>query len=152
MILMIFALWLILNGRITTEIVLLGLLLTGALSWFCYRVLDYSLKQGIRLIKKLPIFLRYFYVLMVEIIKANFRMMAIVLNRNRPVSQTMVYFDVDLHTDWGKTLLANSITLTPGTITVSVDENRFTVHCMSREMISGIHYSQFMQLIQRLEA
>ena len=49
-------------------------------------------------------------------------------------------------------IMANSITLTPGTITASVDGNTYTVHCLSREMIDGIESSTFVRLLQKLEA
>ena len=47
--------------------------------------------------------------------------------------------------------LANSITLTPGTITISLDDGLFTVHCLDKSMAEGIADSRFVRLLQRIE-
>ena len=62
-----------------------------------------------------------------------------------------VYFDTDLKTGTAKMLLANSITLTPGTITVSVEGNRFCVHCLDRELADGVEDSVFVELLKEME-
>lgn len=51
-----------------------------------------------------------------------------------------------------KVILANSITLTPGTITVSVEGDVFCVHCLDKELAEGIENSVFVQLLERMEA
>ena len=48
-------------------------------------------------------------------------------------------------------LLANSITLTPGTITVSVEGNRFCVHCLDWELADGVEDSVFVELLKEME-
>ena len=47
---------------------------------------------------------------------------------------------------------ANSITLTPGTITVSLTDNEYTVHCLDKELAEGISSSVFVKLLTKLEA
>ena len=49
-------------------------------------------------------------------------------------------------------ILANSITLTPGTITVSLEDNRFCVHCLDRELAEGMENSVFVELLKKMEA
>ena len=49
-------------------------------------------------------------------------------------------------------ILANSITLTPGTITVSLEGNDFYVHCLDKEFAEGIDSSAFVELLQKMEA
>ena len=63
-----------------------------------------------------------------------------------------MYFNTDLKTGLAKVLLANSITLTPGTITVSVEDNRFCVHCLDRELAEGLEDSAFVELLKEIEA
>ena len=48
-------------------------------------------------------------------------------------------------------LLANSITLTPGTITVSVEDDRFCVHCLDKELAEGMEDSVFVKLLEEME-
>ena len=64
----------------------------------------------------------------------------------------IVYFDTDFKTGIAKVFLANSITLTPGTITVSVEENRFCVHCLDKELAEGLEDSVFVELLREMEA
>ena len=61
-------------------------------------------------------------------------------------------FRTDLKTDYGKFLLANSITLTPGTITVQVEGDRLTVHCLDKSMLDTSPDGTFQRWIRRLEA
>ena len=128
---MIFVLWLVFNGRITLEIVLLGLLFTAVFALFLAKFLDYRPKDNVRTLRRVVLGVIYVAVLIREIVKSNFVMLNIIFDKEVPVKQTLVTFDVDLKTDFCRMMLANSITLTPGTITVNTDGNRFTVHCLS---------------------
>ncbi|MBQ8547563.1 MAG: Na+/H+ antiporter subunit E, partial [Lachnospiraceae bacterium] len=56
-----------------------------------------------------------------------------------------------LKTDLARTVLANSITLTPGTITVELTEDEFKVHCLDKEMAEGIEDSVFVRLLLKME-
>ncbi|MDJ0973087.1 MAG: Na+/H+ antiporter subunit E [Planctomycetota bacterium] len=57
----------------------------------------------------------------------------------RPVEPRMIRFKAELDSDYGRVLLANSITLTPGTVTVEVgDDNVYVVHAISPEAAQGI--------------
>lgn len=149
---LIFGLWLVFNGRITLEIVLLGLLFTAVFALFLAKFLDYRPKDNVRTLRRVVLGVVYVAVLIREIVKSNFVMLNIIFDKDVPVKQTLVTFDVDLKTDFCRMLLANSITLTPGTITVSTEGNRFTVHCLSEEMIEGIESGCFMRLLWKMEA
>ena len=52
----------------------------------------------------------------------------------------------------GKSMLANSITLTPGTITVDLKDGEYLVHCYDKSMGDGIDESGFVTLLRKLEA
>jgi len=151
MFLLFFLIWIILNARITLEVCIIGLLVAGAgYAFSCYS-LGWSPKHDLRLIKKSGIIVHYICVLIVEIIKSSLAIIRIIFNSKRPVRQALVTFETDLKTPVARALLANSITLTPGTITVSVDGSCYTVHCLDRGMIEGIQESKFVQLLRRLE-
>ena len=49
-------------------------------------------------------------------------------------------------------VLANSITLTPGTITVNLEGNEFYVHCLDKEFAEGMEQSIFVELLEKMEA
>ena len=63
----------------------------------------------------------------------------------------MVFFDVDIESEFLRFVLANSITLTPGTITVDVDDNHFCVHALDYTMAEDIENSVFVKLLVKME-
>ena len=149
---LIFAAWLILNGRITLEICVLGLVLSAALFWFLCRFLDYSLEKELRFWRLSPLLVRYLGVLIREIVKANLEVLGLVLSPELEPEPALVYFTTDLSSDLAKAMLANSITLTPGTITVSMEGSRFCVHCLDRKFGEGLENSSFVQRLREMEA
>ena len=64
-------LWIVFNGRITVEILLIGTFLCAALFAFCCRFLGYSVKKDVRFVRLLPIAVQYVVILIAEILKAN---------------------------------------------------------------------------------
>ena len=68
-----------------------------------------------------------------EIMVAAWDVSKRILNPRLPISPTLVEFSPSQTTDTGLVIHANSITLTPGTISVEVEPGRFLVHALSRE-------------------
>ena len=147
-----FFVWIILNGRITVEIVIFGLILSAVLFYFICRFMDYSMKKELMLFHLIPLFFQYFYVLIQEIVKANLCVLKIIISPEIQPEPALVYFGTDLQSELSKVILANSITLTPGTITVSLEDNRFCVHCLDRELAEGMESSVFVELLKKMEA
>lgn len=145
------AVWLILNGKVTAEICIFGVLISAALFYFMCRYMEYSFKKELLLFRLIPLFVRYFGVLIKEIVKANVCVLKIILSPELQPEPAFVYFDTDFKTGLARVLLANSITLTPGTITVSVEENTFCVHCLDRELAEGMEDSVFVKLLEEME-
>jgi multicomponent Na+:H+ antiporter subunit E len=67
-------------------------------------------------------------VFITALIKANFHVAKIVLSPKLPINPGIVEFETNLKSDFAKMVLANSITLTPGTFTVDIVENRYYIH------------------------
>lgn len=152
MAILLFAFWLILNGRITWEIVLIGLVLSGAITWLMNILFGYSPKKDLKVLKKIPLFLKYLAVLLWEIIKANLAVIGVILKGNKAVEPYLVSFESGLKYKATRFLLANSITLTPGTITVEIkDEDTFIVHCLRRDLLDFSEDSTFLRLLHKLE-
>lgn len=151
MFLLLLAVWLILNGKVTVEICALGVLICAALFYFMCRYMEYSLRKELLLFRLTPLFIRYFWVLVKEIVKANVCVLKIILSPQLEPEPAFVYFDTDFKTGMAKVVLANSITLTPGTITVSVEDDRFCVHCLDRELAEGMADSVFVELLREME-
>lgn len=83
-----------------------------------------------------PQMLAYVAWLLVEIVKANTAVIARVLGPLHAIDPALVRLRTSARTDLGKALFANSITLTPGTVTVGVSGQRVLVHALVREHAS----------------
>ena len=151
MFLLLFCVWVILNGRITMEICILGILVSAAIFAFLCRFLDYSVKKELLLFRLFPLFVRYLWVLVEEIVKANVCVLKIILSPELQPEPAVVYFDTRLRSGTARVMLADSITLTPGTITVSLEGNHYCVHCLDRELAQGLEDSVFVELLEEME-
>ncbi len=152
MYLLLYCFWVILNGRLTAEIALLGLAVVGAVGALAFVLFGYTPRREWRIDRKLPLFICYIFVLLREILKANWAVLGFIVNEHRAIEPTLVTFTTGLKTRFGRFMLANSITLTPGTITVKMDGDRLTVHCLKRSMLDTSADSVFARWISRLEA
>lgn len=146
-----FLAWIIFNGRLTVEIVLFGIAISGAVFFFMCKFMDYSFRKELNFYKKVPIFLQYCFVLLKEIVLANLTVCRMVLTRKEVVEPVLVHVSTSLKTDLAKTLLANAITLTPGTITVSVTGQKLLVHCLDKSLSQGMEDSEIVRILEKLE-
>ena len=81
-----------------------------------------------------PQTLSYFGWLFVEIIKANIAVVRAVLSPEMTVSPTLTRIPTPQKTDIGKVMFANSITLTPGTVSVDIQDDHILVHALLSNM------------------
>lgn len=146
-----FLIWIIFNGQFTLEIAALGAVIAGAMYIFICKFMNYSPKTDLILLKKLIYILQYLFILIKEIIKANYLVIKMIMTSRYELEPAIVRFKVDLKTVPARIMLANSITLTPGTITVSLEGNEYVVHCLDRELAEGIDTSVFVTLLKKLE-
>mgnify|MGYP000790644968 CR=1 FL=1 len=146
-----FLIWVIFNGQLTLEIAAFGAVIAGVIYWFLCKFLNYSPKTDLILCKKLFQVLYYVFVLVKEIIKANFAVIKMIMSSRYEIEPAVVKFKTDLKTTTARILLANSITLTPGTITVSLENDEYVVHCLDKSLAEGINSSIFVTLLRKLE-
>ena len=95
---------------------------------------------------------RYLGYLLVEMLKAGFVVMRLVYSRGRNMRPVLVWFDVPLEDDRAQAILANSITLTAGTITVTAADGRMCVHALDESLAAGIEDSEFQRRLEKMEA
>ncbi len=143
--------WIILNGKITTEILIFGVVLAAAIFWFMCKFLDYSPKYEMFVAKNFFWILTYFVVLVIEMLKSAIAVYKRVYSKKIEIQPQMVFFDVDIKSEFLRFVLANSITLTPGTITVDVDDNHFCVHALDYTLAEGIEDSVFIKMLKIME-
>lgn len=151
MFLLFFLIWIIFNGQLTWEIAAFGIVIAAAMYLFICKFMGYNPKMDLLLGRKLMMILQYVFVLLKEIVKANYAVMKMILSSRYEIEPVIVKFKTDLKTAPARILLANSITLTPGTITVSLEGDEYVVHCLDKELAKGINSSIFVTLLSRLE-
>ena len=144
-----FLLWIVLNGRITLEIVLFGIAVTALIYTFIIKVLGYSVYSDIRIAKNIPIGVVYILNLVWEVIKASVTVIGAALTPGVHPDPVLVEFHSGLPGNFLNVLLANSITLTPGTITVFREGDHFVIHALRREYAEGLSESSFVKLLRR---
>jgi multicomponent Na+:H+ antiporter subunit E len=153
MFLFLFVLWVVFNGRIGIDVILLGLAVSGAIEWFAMRYCKWYVTKDWRWGKFLPAFGRYCVLLVKEIFAANWAVIKLILDPKleEKIHPQMVRFPCDYKSDIMKALLANSITLTPGTITVRIRSDHFIIHALTPEMGENLEQSSFYQACNKLD-
>ena len=151
MLLLFFVAWIIFNGKITLEIAIFGVVISCAVFAFVCKFMGYSKEKERALYKKLPFFCKYVGLLVKEIVKANLAVCHLILSRRSVVEPVLVKVPVKLKTESAKVALANSITLTPGTITVSLTDQELLVHCLDKSFAEGMENSEFVKLLEAME-
>lgn len=148
-----FALWLIFNGRFTVELALFGLAISLALTAFVRRFMlkDWSFRKEVSILRKTPAFLRYCWLLVKEITLANEQVLHLILSNRREVQPKLATFKTKLVSPVSRVILADCITLTPGTITVSLEDDTYVVHCLDESFEEGLVDSSFEKRLSVLE-
>lgn len=151
MYLLFFLIWIIFNGNITPEIVVFGLIIAAFMYVFVCKFMNFSFRKDKLYCGKLFRILQYICVLIWEIIKANFAVIRLITSSRYELEPVLVHFRTSLKSRQARIVLANSITLTPGTITVTLENDEYVVHCLDRELAQGMNHSVFVELLEKLE-
>ncbi|MGX1196267.1 Na+/H+ antiporter subunit E [Parvibaculum sp.] len=125
------ALWLTLSGHFTPFLLAMGLasvLFTVYLAARMRLLDDEAVPVQLR-----PALVLYWVWLAVEIFKASVAVCRVILAREMKLSQQLIRVPWNQSTEMGRTIFANSITLTPGTITVETGKDAFLVHALTED-------------------
>lgn len=146
-----YLLWILFNGRITAEILLIGLPLCALLYLFTVKFLDITPKKELARLKKLPRILLYLLYLLKEVILSAWHVMKLIWDPKAKIQPELRTFDTRLKTEEANVILSDSITLTPGTITVYAQDGRLTVHCLDTSTGEGIEDNEMLHRVAALE-
>lgn len=124
--------WLLLNARITLEILLIGLPVTAAIYIVSCRLLGYGVKRDIRSFSLIFYALRYVCVLFWNVLVCNLEVTRIILSRRVDIEPGLIFFRPRLESPAARFILANSITLTPGTYTIGLRDGEYCIHVLDR--------------------
>ena len=87
-----------------------------------------------------------------EVVKANWQVAKVILNPKLPISPRLISAPANQKTVVGQVMYANSITLTPGTISLDVRENQILVHALTQEAADGVLSGDMGRRIAAMEA
>lgn len=141
--------WFLLSGHTESLILALGAASVAGVTWLALRM-DLADKEGhpVHLTLRAPFFWVW---LLWEIVKANLRVISIILDPKLPISPRIFSVPVSQKSDIGRVLYANSITLTPGTISLEVTKNEISVHALTRAGEEGLRDGKMDRLVSAVE-
>lgn len=139
-----FLFWVILSGKFEMKYLTIGLVSAVVIAIITRPLLvipcEESEVYNCRSVFDLPWFklAAYFPWLIIQIIVANIQVAMIILHPKLPIDPSIVVFRKKLPNPVAHLTLANSITLTPGTVTVDIDNDKYYVHALSREAAESL--------------
>jgi len=145
-----FAFWLLLSGHYTPFLLIAGLASALAVTWFSDRMMAVLDREGH------PVHLGrgalvYWPWLLWEIAKAAWDVTKRILSPSLPISPTLIRVKARQKTDVGRVIYANSITLTPGTISMVMEDDEILVHALTREGAEGLESGDMDRRVCRCE-
>ncbi len=140
--------WLLLSGHYTALILSLGGLSVLIVTWFIRRMDRVDGELGVLPMR--PRLLYYLLWLMWQVVLSNIDLVRRIWDPTLPIRPTWQRLDIKVTSVPAKTLYANSITLTPGTLTTDVREDHFLVHSLSPDGIAELRKGGMEKQIQRL--
>lgn len=127
---LLFGFWVLLNGKWTMEIALVGLVVCAALYAFMVAFMGYSPRREWAVVRRLGHIAAYACYLVGEVFKSAWAVIKLIWSPKLLAEPKLFSFHTQLRTEPGKVVLANSITMTPGTITVDVRKDKLLIHCL----------------------
>jgi multicomponent Na+:H+ antiporter subunit E len=133
-----FAFWALLSGKFDAFHLTLGAICSVIIGYLFHDLLFVNVRVGdISTIAWR--FILYIPWLLHQILMSNLHVAALVLNPKMPINPRILTFKTKLESDISSVTLANSITLTPGTITMDIKDGLFYVHALSEKVAEDLH-------------
>lgn len=129
--LILFLFWVALSGNLKWPQLVVGFAAAIFITYFNRNLLITSADRPPVRLRTVIWLVGYFFRLIYDIIIANFQVAWLVLHPRMPIEPNMVPLEVDIDRVASRVLLANSITLTPGTLTILADEKKYLVHALT---------------------
>ena len=144
-----FVFWLILSGRYNFEYITVGVAVAAFITYLNSGLIHSVFRQG----KREPIKIRHFFEsawhflaylpwLFFRIVMANIQVAYLVLHPRMPIKPALLQFRTQLKSNLAQVIVANSITLTPGTVTVRLEDGGYVIHTLIPSSATGIIKAQ----------
>ena len=143
-------LWLLMSGLYKTLILVFGLSSVLLVMFFMNRMNEkdgYEVEINLKVIETF----KYAVWLIFEVAKCNLAVVKLLLARKVQIAQEFVEIPVSIKSDLAQVIFANSITLTPGTVTVETEDNHLVVHVLNLDNNTESELVNMGQTVNRLE-
>lgn len=141
--LVLFGFWMILSGRTETKFIVYGIITAIVTVWLTYPLLLVPNKDGSKRYfvfgVSIPKFIMYFFWLMWQLVVANVDVLVATTAQELQIDPKVVRFYFKTDNPMAAVVLANSITLTPGTVTINVtDDGLYEIHALTTGAAAGV--------------
>ncbi len=119
---------------------------------FCQKYLGYSIRKEKIILRNTFITIEYLWCVLKNLILSNISVIKLIYAKENITHPYLVSFSSGINSDFLNMVLANSISLTPGTITVDQSGQEFTIHCIEKSLADGIENSDFARILRKMEA
>lgn len=145
---LLFALWMILSANFELSNLAVGLSVSAGVSLLYIKMFQ---NEKVEMINPYYLFI-YILVLLKNLIVSNLQIAKRVLSPDMKLNPAIVAVKTELKSDWKKLLLANSITLTPGTLTLDVKDDTLYIHIIEcKDETNTSHITQeFEKIISKI--
>lgn len=129
-----FIFWIVVSGTTHLQHLAVGLLVAVGITYFnkdMLQHLHFARKKNLWL--KTKVLFSAVVLFFKDLVVANIQVAMIVLSPKMPIDPVIIELQSGLHSELAKTLVANAITLTPGTLTIRVEGDVMTVHCLTKK-------------------
>ncbi len=121
---LLFTLWMVLTSNVQIFNIVIGIGVSFSIALLYTKLFIHKAFEFIS-----PVwFMVYLYVLLKNLILSNLQISKRILSKDMKLSPAIVAVKTNLESDWKKLLLANSITLTPGTLTLDIKDDMLFIH------------------------
>lgn len=135
---LLFGFWALLSGKFDAFHLTLGVICSFIIAYLTHDLLFANVRVGdIRVIVQR--FITYMPWLVYQIAIANIHVAYLALSPKMPIDPQIIRFKSKLESDISWVTLANSITLTPGTITMDIEDGEFVVHALSKKVADDLN-------------
>lgn len=145
-----FGLWVLLSGHFEPLLLFLGVVSTAVSVYIAWRM-DVVDHEGVPVLHLNMRFFTYLPWLVWEVWLCNVAVARVVLRPKLRISPTLIRFKAAQRTELGRVIMANSVTMTPGTITVAVTGDELHVHALYREASDGMEEGEMNRRVAEME-
>jgi len=125
--------WFIVAGMFDYQVAVTGFLVSLLITYFNRDILIKEDERPLLTVKTVFWFIKYLVDFTIAVLKANVQVAYLVLSPRLPISPGVIRFDPGLKKEANRVILGNSITLTPGTLTVFCTDDELMVHALTED-------------------